>query len=67
MKDRSPILVWFRSDLRLSDNPALDWGRAGPASGSRVHLGAGGRKPSSYTDRATTPHGNQPHFAPPLT
>ena len=23
MADKSPIIVWFRQDLRLADNPAL--------------------------------------------
>ena len=26
-KDDGPVLVWFRRDLRLSDNPALAWAR----------------------------------------
>ena len=25
MKDTSPIILWFRRDLRLSDHPALDY------------------------------------------
>ena len=25
MSSSSPVIVWFREDLRLSDNPAVDW------------------------------------------